>query len=88
MAEGCGCEGSVERLEKELERLDHQLNGNGQEGFAQKLDRVIRWQSEAKGAANSRGEEDARHHRQNTVRLNLIMALLTAVLVWLAIFHH
>lgn len=89
---GCGrCDGNAERLAADIDRLDHQVNGNGQEGLVQKLDRVIRVQSEQRGAAASRAHEEDRHYRTSERWLKIIMMVLsalTAFIGWLALARH
>jgi hypothetical protein len=77
-----------EDLASELERLDHQINGNGQEGIRQKLDRLLIAQSRRSGADEVTKEMEQRHHKQNTFRLNMIIGLLTIVAAYLALFKH
>lgn len=88
VATGGQCEGRMEMMERELERLDHQVNGNGQEGLVQKLDRVLSWQARTEGNAEGSSERERQHHRQNTLRLNLIIGVLTVFALYFALFKH
>lgn len=77
-----------EDLAGELERLDHQINGNGQEGIRQKLDRLLLEQSRRSGMEEVTKEMEQRHHKQNTLRLNVIIAIVTLAGVYLSFIKH
>lgn len=77
-----------EDLASELERLDHQINGNGQEGIRQKLDRLLMEQSRRSGMEDIVKEMEQRHHKQNTFRLNLIIGIMTVIALYLTLIKH
>lgn len=78
----------LEDLASELERLDHQINGNGQEGIRQKLDRLLMEQSRRSGMEDMVKEMEQRHHKQNTFRLNLIIGIMTVIALYLTLIKH
>ena len=73
-------------MQRNVERLDHQINGNGGEGIQQKMDDLILAQARREGAEIVTRELEKHHHEQNRWRLNLILGVVTACLTLLGFY--
>jgi hypothetical protein len=72
-------------LKAEVRRMHSDFYGNGQPGALAKLNSFIDTYT---GAALEREKTEDKRHRQNTNRLNLILALAAVITVYLALTHH
>lgn len=77
---------------KEFERLDHQVNGNGQPGVVQLVQGIKEDIAGMVATEEERKVQEAKHHRANVLRLNVIIALtgiaaliVSAAAIWVSV---
>ena len=70
----------------EFERLDHQVNGNGQDGIRQNVESLLLTAARIEGAQEERAKIDEKRFKRQTLVLTVI-GIIVAILAYLQANH-